>query len=54
VHAATFPHTFDVLINGTPTNFTGLSTPFTGLNVMDASNDGWGGTVRFDDFVTTP
>src|SRR5262249_24319784 len=59
VHAAALPHTFDVLINGAPTSCTGLTTglsaPFTGLNVMDASNDGWGGVVQFDDFlVTTP
>ena len=59
IHATTLPHTFDVLINGASTSCTGLttglSTPFTGLNVMDASNDGWGGSVQFDDFlVTTP
>ncbi len=59
VHTAASPHTFDVLINGATTSCTGLSTglstPFTGLNVMDASNDGWGGSVLFDDFlVTTP
>jgi hypothetical protein len=57
VHAAVQPHTFDVLINGAATRCTGLSTglssPFTGLNVMDASNEGWGGSVLFDDFVVT-
>jgi hypothetical protein len=59
VHATAATHTFDVLINGASTSCTGLTTglsaPFTGLNVMDASNEGWGRSVRFDDFlVTTP
>ncbi|TCO50823.1 hypothetical protein [Actinocrispum wychmicini] len=59
VHATTLPHTFDVLVNGAATSCTGITTglsaPFNGLNVMDASNDGWGGKVQFDDFlVTTP
>src|SRR5262249_7140903 len=57
VHAAVLPHTFDVLINGAPTSCTGittgLSSPFTGINVMDASNEGWGGIVQFDDFLVT-
>ncbi|MFD0692128.1 hypothetical protein [Actinomadura fibrosa] len=57
VHAAASPHTFDVLLNGAPTKCTGITTglgaPFTGLNVMDASNDGFGGTVRFDDLLVT-
>jgi hypothetical protein len=55
VHAATLPHTFDVLINGAATACTGiptgLSAPFTGLDVMDAANDGFGGSVLFDDFL---
>jgi hypothetical protein len=59
VHAAALTHTFDVLVNGVQTKCTGISTglsaPFTGLNVMDASNAGFGGSVLFDDFlVTTP
>jgi hypothetical protein len=59
VHAAAATHTFDVLVNGARTTCTGLATglsaPFTGLNVMDASNAGFGGSVLFDDFlVTTP
>ena len=57
VHATAATHTFDVLVNGAATSCTGVSTglssPFTGLNVMDASNDGWGGSVLFDDFVVT-
>ncbi|MFL6119627.1 hypothetical protein [Actinophytocola sp.] len=55
VHAAALPHTFDVLVNGAATACTGISTglsaPFTGLNVMDAANDGFGGSVLFDDFL---
>jgi hypothetical protein len=59
VHAGALPHTFDVLINGAPTACTGLSTglsqPFTNINVMDASNLNWGGDVRFDNIdITTP
>jgi hypothetical protein len=59
VHAAAATHTFDVLVNGARTKCTGIATglsaPFTGLNVMDASNAGFGGSVLFDDFlVTTP
>jgi len=59
VHAQQLPHTFDVLINGARTSCTGLPTglspPFRSVNVMDASNQGWGGDVRFDNIaVTTP
>jgi hypothetical protein len=59
VHATAATHTFDVLVDGSPTKCTGLATglsaPFTGLNVMDASNAGFGGSVLFDDFlVATP
>jgi hypothetical protein len=51
--------TFDVLIAGAPTSCTaiatGLKPPFTSVSVMDASNIGWGGSVRFDNIdVTTP
>jgi hypothetical protein len=57
VHASAQPHTFDVLVNGAATSCTGLTTglssPFTGLNVMDASNENWGGSVLFDDFVVS-
>jgi len=50
---------FDVLINGTRTSCTGVSAdiqpPFNAVSVMDASNTGWGGTVRFDNIdITTP
>jgi hypothetical protein len=58
VHAATFPHTFDVTVNGVAgctASETGLSSPFTGVQIMDAGNEGWGGRVRFDNIlVTTP
>jgi hypothetical protein len=59
VHAVTWPHTFDVRINGQPTACTGLETglsqPFNGVSVMDASNEGWGGDVRFDNIdVASP
>jgi len=59
VHASACSHTFDVLINGKATACTGLSTglsqPFTYIDVMDASNEGWGGDVRFDNIdITTP
>ena len=57
VHAQSLPHTADVLINGSPTACTGLSVglspPFTGVQVMDAGNEGWAGDVRFDDIVVT-
>lgn len=52
VHTEAFPHTFDVLINGVATACTGLETglspPFDSVSVMDASNEGFGGVVRFD------
>lgn len=59
VYTQTFPHTFDVLINGTLTACrkitANLSPPFNAVSVMDASNGGWGGDVRFDNIlVTTP
>jgi hypothetical protein len=59
VDARTFPHTFDVLINGVATACrritANLSPPFNAVSVMDASNAGWGGDVRFDNIlVTTP
>jgi hypothetical protein len=59
VHAATWPHTADVFINDAPTACTGLSVglspPFSGVQIMDAGNDGYAGDVRFDDItVTTP
>jgi hypothetical protein len=55
----TVPRTFEVLIDGEPTACTGVATgiqpPFNSVSVMDASNDGWGGIVRFDNIeVTTP
>jgi hypothetical protein len=31
----------------------GLSPPFNGVTVMDASNDGWGGPVAFDNIAIT-
>jgi len=59
VHAAAWPHTFDVLVNGRATACTGLETglgpPFNAVSLMDASNQGWGGDVRLDNVrVTTP
>jgi hypothetical protein len=59
VHAQTWPHTADVLINGVPTACSaltvGLSPPFNGVQVMDAGNEGYAGDVRFDNIrVTTP
>jgi hypothetical protein len=59
VHTQLFPHTFDVSINNAPTACNGtlanLSPPFTQVSVMDASNEGWGGKVSFDNIsVTTP
>lgn len=57
VHTRSIPHTFDVLINGMPTACigaeTGLSPPFTDVSVMDASNEGWAGDVRFDNIKVT-
>lgn len=55
----TMPRNFDVLINGAVTSCTGVSAdiqpPFNSVSVMDASNSGWGGTVRFDNIdITTP
>ena len=59
VRTATFPHTFDVRINGVATACKGVSAnispPFNAMNIMDASNAGYGGIVRFDNIlVTTP
>ncbi|MCC6556573.1 MAG: hypothetical protein IT372_26740 [Polyangiaceae bacterium] len=52
VHTA-LPRTFDVMIDGAPTACTSLPTriqpPFVGINIMDASNLGWGGRMYFDD-----
>jgi hypothetical protein len=52
IHTQTVPSTFDVLIDGNRTACTGLQTsvtpPFTSVQIMDASNSGWGGRVRFD------
>ncbi|HEV8692928.1 MAG TPA: hypothetical protein VGQ93_01890 [Lysobacter sp.] len=50
---------FDVLINGRPTACTSIAAdiqpPFRSVSVMDASNEGWGGAVRFDNIqVATP
>jgi hypothetical protein len=59
VHATTFPHNFDVLINGNPTACkgisTGLSPTFTYIAIMDIASAGYGGDIRFDNIdVTTP
>jgi hypothetical protein len=55
VHTATTPSTFDVLMNGQATSCTGLQAyvtkPFNMVEIMDSSNDGWGGDVRFDNIV---
>jgi len=45
-------HQFDVLIDGAPTACTNLATnlaaPIVGFNLMDASNIGYGGVVRYE------
>jgi hypothetical protein len=55
---STFPRSFDVAINGTPTCTdvsSGLAPTFNAVSVMDASNQDWGGDVLFDNIlVTTP
>jgi hypothetical protein len=52
-HAAT--QRFDVLLDGAPTQCTGLSTkiqaPVAGFQMMDASNEGYGGEVAFSDLA---
>jgi hypothetical protein len=52
MHVQRSPHTFDVLINGAPTSCTGLEVvtnpPFNRVEVMDASNESWGGDTQFD------
>jgi len=52
MHAQETPHTFDVLIDGEPTSCTGLEVttnpPYNRVEVMDASNEGWGGNTEFD------
>jgi len=57
VHTDVFPHQFDVLLNGAATACTGIATglsaPFNRVTIMDASNDGWGGDVRFDNIAVT-
>ncbi|HET9913734.1 MAG TPA: hypothetical protein VFQ13_17710 [Anaerolineales bacterium] len=57
VHTAS--RKFDVLINDASTSCTdiaaGIQPPFKHVSVMDASNTGWGGTVRFDNIdIATP
>jgi hypothetical protein len=51
---AALPRTFDVRIDDAATRCselaTRLSLPVTGIAVMDASNEGWGGGVDWDDF----
>jgi hypothetical protein len=51
VHAMP-PRTFDVLLDGAATACTGLATglepPFVGFEIMDPSNEGYGGRVTFD------
>ena len=52
VHATTWPHTFDVLINGNATACTGVSTglspTFTYIAITDIASAGYGGDIRFD------
>jgi hypothetical protein len=52
MHAQQTPHTFDVLINGQPTSCTGIEVatnpPYNRVEIMDASNEGWGGNTEFD------
>lgn len=47
--------TFDVLLDGASTPCTNLPTkmqpPVAGFNVMDPSNEGWGGRVEFSDLT---
>lgn len=50
------PSTYDVRINGVlkpecASQTTPLRLPLRSLQLMDASNDGWGGDVLFDDFA---
>jgi hypothetical protein len=50
------PRTFDVQINGMSTCTdvrADIQPPFNSVSVMDASNIGWGGTVRFDNIDIT-
>lgn len=46
---------FDVQIDGAASSCTGLSTsivpPMTGFNMMDAANEGYGGSVEFSDLA---
>jgi len=57
VHTTQLPHRFDVLINGVATACSGITTnlspPFNSVSVMDASNEGWGGSVRFDNVMVS-
>lgn len=52
MHAQETPHTFDVLINGEPSSCTGIEVvtnpPYNRVEIMDASNEGWGGNTEFD------
>ncbi len=55
----TADESFDVLINGEPTDCVGIASeleaPFHHVQVMDASNPDWGGDVRFDNIrVSSP
>lgn len=49
------PHTFSVQLDGQATACTDIETnlgpPFGDVGVMDASNEGWGGRVLFDNFL---
>lgn len=55
IHTGATSSTYDVLLNGSATPCRGLQAavtqPFNMLQVMDSSSDGWGGKVRFDNFV---
>lgn len=55
VHTAQQPSTFDVLVDGNETACSGLAAyvtkPFNMVEIMDSSNQNWGGDVLFDDIV---
>jgi hypothetical protein len=52
IRAAQSAPTFSVSVNGLPTACTNAATtmgaPFTGVTLMDPSNEGWGGDVQLD------
>lgn len=58
IHGDISPATYDVRVNGVlkpecTNQGTTLRPPLRSLQLMDASNDGWGGDVFFDDFLVS-